>query len=117
MKTELFQTDFFRQEAPTVAPIEVEQFVAILRGKGWRTAVQLGARTSSERRRLRATAQAANGRVIFGQKGYALTAESTQEDITHCVRWLRSAAAEMEKRAKEILLNMNQALPTHQRID
>lgn len=99
---ELFQADFFAQEAPKVQPGEADQFVELLRGRGWRTAIQLGARRDSERRKIRAIAEASNGRILCGQYGYALTAEASQEDVSHCIARMRSQATKMNKRADEI---------------
>ena len=82
--------DFERPKgrAPVVRQFQVDEVVAQLRGKGWQKAVDLGFRTESERRILRAIAEAADHLIISGQKGYKLTVEATPEEM-ESFKWLR----------------------------
>jgi hypothetical protein len=81
----------FRAEAPEVTPSEVAELIARLRGHGWQTARDLGANKESDKRRLRAIAEASEGQIISGQKGYKLTLEATPADI-ESFAWLRRQA-------------------------
>ena len=77
--------DFERmaEHGPKVLPFHVEQMIASLRGAGWLTAKQLGADRESDKRILRAIAEASEGQIISGQKGYKLTLEATPEDVNN----------------------------------
>jgi hypothetical protein len=53
---------------------EVKWFIDKLRGNGWVTSLQLGASTESQKRKLRAIAEAAGGSIVSypGSPGYKL---------------------------------------------
>lgn len=91
----------FQQKAPEVTPSEVAELIARLRARDWQTARDLGADKESDKRRLRAIANASGGRIISGQKGYKLTLEATPDEIA-ATHWLKAQAAEMEHRWIEI---------------
>lgn len=86
-----------------------ETFVAALAGKGWVTARQLREATGIDDRVLRLCAEASEGRVISGQKGYKLTAEATPGEIHHACAWLISQAKRMTDRARQIRLAQHRA--------
>ena len=65
----------------------------------WRTAEDLGYITQSERRQLRALADASNGRIISGQRGYRLTRLATMEECNHAAAWMKHQAGQMIARA------------------
>jgi hypothetical protein len=74
----------------------------------WLTAAQLlvklgEAPTDSKKRVLRELANASQGKIISGQKGYKHIRHATPEEITHAANWLRHQAKEMDARATEIL--------------
>lgn len=71
--------------------------IAALHGTGWRTARDLGARKESDKRVLRAIAEASEGQIISGQKGYKLTVEATPEEIG-ATTWMKSQARKMWRR-------------------
>lgn len=79
-----------------------ETFVGALAGKGWVTARELRDATGIDDRVLRMCAEASEGRVISGQKGYKLTAEATPGEIHHACAWLLSQAQRMTDRARQI---------------
>lgn len=91
--------DFTRKagSGPEVQPFQVEKMIALLRGKGWLTARDLGAETESAKRILRALAKASNGEILGGAKGYLLTREASGEDIKQAKR-LKSQAREELRR-------------------
>jgi len=86
-----------------------DQMVAALRehaagNDGWRSAgelaLDLGYPTSERgKRAVRAAANASNGRIISGQKGYKLTCDATPAEIHHAAAWLEAQAREMAARA------------------
>ena len=86
-----------------------ETFVAALAGKGWVTARQLRDATGIDDRVLRLCAEASEGRVISGQKGYKLTAEATPGEIHHACAWLLSQAQRMTDRARQIRVAQHRA--------
>ena len=86
-----------------------EAFVAALAGKGWVTARQLRDATGIDDRVLRMCAEASEGRVISGQKGYKLTAEATPGEIHHACAWLLSQAQRMTDRARQIRVAQHRA--------
>ena len=88
------------------APTEdknVEWFVNFLAGRDWITAGELLKEagmpdTDSNRRALRAFAEASKGRVAGGQKGYKLVAEMKKVEFDHYRNWMLSQARSMEQR-------------------
>jgi hypothetical protein len=82
---------------PEVTPSEVERLLARLRGAGWQTARALGAQKESDKRRLRAIAEASEGQIISGQRGYKLTLEATLPEIDETV-WLKRQGEKMIQR-------------------
>ncbi len=88
-------------KAPEVTPSEVAELIARLRGRGWQTARDLGAAKESDKRQLRAIAEASEGRIISGQKGYKLTREATLTEIDSTV-WMRHQGEKMIKRFLDI---------------
>ena len=89
------------QQRQTNTPLLVAALVARLDGAGWQTAKQLKADGYGDRT-LRAIASASAGRIISGQRGYALIESATVEDARHAASWLRHQAAEMNARAADI---------------
>ena len=81
-------------QGPDVSKYQVETMIAALRGKGWQTSKELGARKESDKRILRAIAEESEGQIISGQKGYKLTIEATLEEIAS-TGWLKSQGKKM----------------------
>lgn len=77
-------------------PEDVKLMVAQLRGRGWRTAADLGAKTESQKRKLRLIVRASNGAILGypGSPGYRLFDEATVTEIHRSVA-LRAQAREM----------------------
>lgn len=91
--------DFERMAAqgPKVLPFHVEAMIQALRGNDWQRAAELGARNERDKRNLRAIAEASEGQIISGQKGYKLTLEATPEDL-NAAGWLKSQGDKMRGR-------------------
>lgn len=87
----------------------VEELVGILLDEpDWITAAQLLVKaqwpvTDSNKRRLRDLANASDGRIISGQRGYRHIRHSTADEVIHSANWLRHQAKEMDDRASAIL--------------
>jgi hypothetical protein len=82
---------------------DAEWLVNLLKGRDWLTAGdilrQIGSPdTDTARRKLRATAEASEGRVAGGQKGYKLVRQMTGEEFHHYRNWMLSQARRMESR-------------------
>jgi len=90
--------------APEVSPEDVEQLCATLKGRGWVYARDLAATSATlDDRKLRAIANASDGRIISGQKGYRLLDGSAAiEDADRSATWLESQARQMLRRAAQI---------------
>jgi len=79
----------------------VSDFVARLEPlRSWVTAKRLSNFASD--RRLRALANASNGKIITGQKGYKAARHATRNEILHSARWLEHQATAMLRRARGI---------------
>lgn len=93
----------FATPAPAVSSGDVEQLILELRGCGWCTARRLARLWPHwDDRTIRAMASASAGRIISGQKGYALIEEATVEEVRHAAAWLRHQGNQMIRRAHEI---------------
>jgi hypothetical protein len=68
----------------------------------WVTAATLSQMTGFNIRRLREVANASQGRIISGQKGYCLLKRANPDEIRHAANWLESQGREMIKRAERI---------------
>lgn len=90
----------FESPAPRVTSAEVAVLIAVLSGQGWVTAKQLWASWTD--RQLRALASASEGRIVSGQRGYALIEAVTVEEANHAAAWLRHQGTKMIQRAYEI---------------
>lgn len=82
---------------PIIEKFHVDEMVAALRSNGWQTAKALGARKEADKRILRAIAEASDGQIISGQKGYKLTLECTLEEVGQA-GWLKSQGKKMIQR-------------------
>ncbi len=89
-------------KAPEVTPSEVAELITRLRARDWQTARELGADKESDKRQLRAIAEASEGQIISGQKGYKLTLEATLPEIDHSAAWLRNQGEKMIQRSIDI---------------
>jgi|SRR5581483_7517435 len=87
--------------APIVTSSEVEWLINQLHGRGWRTAKDIGAKTENQKRSLRAIAEASEGEIISGQKGYKLTREASIEEIDETI-WLKRQGDKMRHRWLQI---------------
>jgi hypothetical protein len=76
-----------RGDLIVAGPAEVEWLVDQLRGRGWRTAADLGAKTESQKRRLRLIVEASSGAILSypGSPGYRLFDEATLTEIHRSV--------------------------------
>jgi len=83
--------------APLVAPL-----IAALTDKGWRTARDLCRELGTDDRSIREAASQSEGRVISGQKGYALIESVTVEEANRAAAWLQHQAETMLRRASDI---------------
>ena len=101
----MHQPDLFEKKRPaeaTANELQIRVLVSALTGRGWLTAKQLQPLTGLSDRQLRAAANASAGQILGGQKGYRLTAQASQEEVSHTTRWLSHQAREMETRARNI---------------
>lgn len=57
---------------PAVSEMDLAWMMNELRGRGWVTAADLGARDEAAKRVLRAIASASKAQIVSGQKGYRL---------------------------------------------
>jgi hypothetical protein len=104
------QLELIARRAPKVSAKEVELLLNILRGQSWMTAMHItleskyhiGQQVRWSDRKIRAIANASEGQVISGQRGYRLTREATIEEVQHAAAWLRHQARAMRLRALEI---------------
>lgn len=89
-------------KGPKIRRFQVDKVIALLRGKDWQTSKQLGCASETDKRILRAIADASEGQIISGQKGYKLTAEATLAEIDAAAGWLKHQGEEMIRRYTEI---------------
>ncbi len=103
--------DFQRaaEQGPHVSKFHVGTMLANLRGCGWQTSKELGAHSEANKRVLRAIAEASEGQIISGQKGYMLTLEATPEDVRDA-GWLKSQGEKMLNRWLQIQRVYHRAL-------
>jgi hypothetical protein len=82
-----------------VTPDEIKLLEDRLRGKGWQTAAQLGAKTEQQKRKIRAVVQHSRGSILGypGSPGYKLYADATVAEIHQSVA-LRVQARELLRR-------------------
>jgi hypothetical protein len=80
----------------------VDRFVSWLAGRGWVTAAQVHEALDWSDRDVRSFAEASDGRVISGQKGYKLTREANPDEASQAADWLKNQAAKMTARAIKI---------------
>lgn len=94
---------------PEVSNGDAHNFIALLRGKGWVTAEQLGADTEAKKRRLRILKRMARGAIVGwpGSKGYKLLDECTLLELRHGDRAMRSQLREMAAIWKPIWRRMH----------
>ena len=99
------ELNLFAAPPTVVAPtaFEVAWFVDVLRGRDWITAEDLLTELNqpvveSLKRRLRALAEASEGRVSSGDEGYKLTVEMTAEEFGKFDRRLANQEAKMKAR-------------------
>jgi len=88
-------------EAPSVEPGDHDRLVKDLSGSIWQTARELR-RLGWNERKLRAVASLSRGRIVSGQKGYALIESVSDEEAMHAAAWLDAQARVMMRRANEI---------------
>ena len=94
------QLEMFAPKAKKLTEQDTEAFVGFLaRVMDWRTARELTLTLGHSDRALRQLANASDGRVITGQRGYKAASRSTAEEIHHAAAWLKSQAHEMLRRA------------------
>jgi hypothetical protein len=94
-------------KGPRVSPEEVAALQKLLASAGcWLTAARISALAAPDfrwcDRRVRAIANASEGRIISGQPGYKLARLATLKEIQHAIDWLRHQAKEMQARALQI---------------
>lgn len=93
-----------------ITPDEVKWFVDKLRGNGWVTSIQLGASTESQKRKLRAIAEAAGGSIVSypGSPGYKLLDACTLVELRRGDSAMRSQLRKMAAKWKPIWRRMHQ---------
>ena len=93
-----------------VTPDEVQWFIDKLSGQGWVTSLQLGASTETQKRKLRAIAEAAGGSIVSypGSPGYKLLDACTLKELRHGDRAMRSQLRKMAAKWKPIWRRMHQ---------
>ena len=97
------QLDLFKPRQPKVTTNEVETLVSYLDiCTGWKTAKELAKVTGHSDRKLRALANASEGRIVTGQRGYMAASNATSDEISHAANWLEHQAREMIRRATAI---------------
>ena len=92
---------FEKRKAPKADANEIHLGILAraLAGGGWLNAMKLKVLTGLSDRQLRAAANASDGQIISGQKGYRLTREATLEEIDHAAHWLSHQAQAMHRRS------------------
>lgn len=82
---------------------QIATVIDILADRDWTTARELSAITPGfNDRLLRQIANASQGQIISGQKGYTLTRKASLDEVERAANWLRHQADEMTRRAGEI---------------
>ena len=71
------------------------------------TAKALAQELGTDDRTIREASSQSEGRVISGQRGYALAHEMPVREVQHAADWLRSQAKQMTERAMQIERNMH----------
>src|SRR4051794_10846500 len=108
------QLDLEFQRTPAgefiVTPDEVQWLIDKLRGNGWVTSEQLGASTESQKRKVRAIAESANGAVVSypGSPGYKLLDACTLAELRRGDSAMRSQLKKMAAKWKPIWRRMHQ---------
>lgn len=88
---------------PDVSAADVDLLCRRLKDTGWVYARQLRDRYDYNERTLRAIANASEGRILSGQKGYRLLdGDTTIEEVEHASSWLISQGKEMIRRGNAI---------------
>lgn len=92
-----------------VSTDEVNEFIEKLRDRGWVTSVQLGANTESQKRKLRAIAEHANGAIVSypGSPGYKLLDSCTLAELRRGDSAMRSQLKKMAAKWKPIWRRMH----------
>lgn len=101
------QPDLFSARKVTPTTDQVARMIEALRGHGWKMRHWFKGREGWNDRELRAVAAASDGRIISGQRGYCLLDDATVEEANHFISWMRSQAAQMNKRAAETQRALN----------
>jgi len=91
-----------------VRPEEVAWMVRQLSGRGWVTATQLGAKSGSQKRKLKAIVHAAAGEILHfrGAPGFKLISGATRSQILRGIATLRAEAHQPMRLARHYLLNL-----------
>lgn len=91
-----------------IRPEDVEWMLGALRGRGWRTATDLGARSGGQKRRLKAIVEVAAGEILHfrGSPGFCLTGEATRGQIVRGIATLRIDARTPLRRARHYLRHL-----------
>lgn len=76
----------------------------------WKTAKALHITTGWDERQVRMYAEASDGYIISGQKGYKHIDHATAEEIHHTTAWMESQAKKMAERAQTIRRRAHQQI-------
>ena len=87
---------------PVVDAAEVDRLILWLSGRGWVRRSEIERQTDWDDRRLRALAEASNGHILSGQRGYRLTCQATPGERDECLARLRGQRDAMSRRIKNI---------------
>jgi hypothetical protein len=109
-----FRRPTYQRRLLVIRPEDVAWMTRQLSGKGWQTATDLGAKSGSQKRRLKAIVEAASGEILHfrGSPGYCLTREATRGQILRAIATLRVDARVPIRRARHYLLRLkSRAIP------
>jgi hypothetical protein len=96
------QLEFSLSRAEVCDP-NVQFFIEHLRrNPTWHTSKQIFQTLHWDERTVRAYAEASDGFIISGQKGYKHIDHATPEEIHHTTAWMESQAKKMAQRAQSI---------------
>ena len=105
MSTDQIQFDLPRPagDKAVVTPAEVDRLIVWLFNKnGWVTRRAIEQQTDWDDRRLRALAEASDGHILSGQRGYRLTCQASPKERDECLGRLRGQRDAMWRRIKQI---------------
>ena len=101
VQPDLFSAHGDRERRPDVGGL-LPRLLDALDRRGWVSAKVLARELDTDDRSIREAAHHSGGRVLGGQRGYALTQQASLDDVQAVTRWLLSQSARMRGRVVEI---------------